>query len=178
MINRNIFTERDVYFMSLAIDEARVAFSKGEIPVGALLVKDGEIVSRAHNMKESSHDPTAHAELLAIRDSSQIIGDWRLDDFTLYVTKEPCVMCAGVILNSRVRRLIYGCRDLKGGAVDSLFHLLDDKRLSHKVEIIQGVLEEECSVLLRRFFLQLRDRDSRCQGNMEPCEKDDRLLNP
>ncbi len=159
MINKKMYTERDVYFMSLALDEARIAFSEGEIPVGAVLIKeDGEIMSRAHNMKESSHDPTAHAELLTIKDLCEKIGDWRLHEFTLYVTKEPCVMCAGAILNSRIKRLIYGCNDLKGGAVDSLFHLLNDKRLNHQVEVIGGVLEEQCSDLLRRFFLQLRDK--------------------
>ncbi len=155
--SENIFTGRDVSFMSLALAEARVSFSEGEIPVGAVLVDgDGTILSKTHNRKEFSRDPTAHAEMLAIREGSTLRADWRLDDATLYVTKEPCVMCAGAIINSRIRRLVYGCDDMKGGAVESLYTLLNDERLNHQVEVVSGMLQEECGEILRKFFTKLR----------------------
>ena len=148
--------EDDIRFMKTALDEAGIAFSKGEVPVGAVLVRDGEIVARSHNCRESSQDPTGHAELLVIRSGAGGSGRWRLTGATLYVTKEPCVMCAGAMVNSRLGRLVYGCKDEKGGAVDSLYHLLSDKRLNHRVEVLAGVLGEECADLLRRFFRSRR----------------------
>lgn len=142
--------------MRLALEEAEVAFTKGEVPVGAVLVKDGEVIARAHNQRESSNDLTGHAEILAMRIGIDKNNNWRLTDVTLYVTKEPCIMCAGAMLNARLGRLVYGCKDEKGGAVDSLYRLLSDKRLNHQVEVVGGVLEDECAEILRRFFRALR----------------------
>ena len=148
--------ETDIYFMRMAIEEAALAFSEGEVPVGAVLVKDGLVAARSHNCRESSHDPTGHAEILVIRSGAGGNDRWRLTDATLYVTKEPCMMCAGAMVNSRLGRLVYGCRDEKGGAVDSLYNLLSDKRLNHQVEVVSGVLEKECAEILKRFFRERR----------------------
>jgi tRNA(adenine34) deaminase len=146
----------NVYFMGLAFEEAKIAFSKGEVPVGAVLVKNGKVIAKAHNQRETSNDPTGHAELILLRCGSRENDNWRLTDTILYVTKEPCIMCAGAMVNARLGRLVYGCRDEKGGAVDSLYHVLSDKRLNHQVEVISGVLEEECVEILRQFFKTLR----------------------
>lgn len=143
--------------MKEALKEAEKAYEKGEIPVGAVVVVNGEIISRAHNIKETTFDPTAHAEMLAIRGAAKILGRWRLIDATLYVTKEPCIMCAGAIVNSRIKRLVYGCDDPKGGGVVSLYNILNDKRLNHQVEIKEGILEIECRDILKRFFRELRE---------------------
>ena len=147
---------QDIYFMKLALEEAGIAFSEGEVPVGAILVSEGNIISKAHNTREASKDPTAHAEILAIRKGVEKSDSWRLSDATLYVTKEPCVMCSGAMVNARIGRLVYGCRDEKGGAVDSLYRLLSDKRLNHQVKIVSGVLEEECAEILKKFFQERR----------------------
>lgn len=144
--------ETDIFFMRMALNEAALAFSEGEVPVGAVLVKGDVLAARCHNSRESSHDPTGHAEILAIRSGAGGERRWRLTDATLYVTKEPCIMCAGAMVNARLGRLVYGCRDEKGGAVDSLYNLLSDKRLNHQVEVTAGVLEEECAELLKSFF--------------------------
>ncbi|MFN3396643.1 MAG: tRNA adenosine(34) deaminase TadA [Thermodesulfovibrionales bacterium] len=149
--------ERDEYFMRLAIKEAGLAFSEGEVPVGAVLVgKDGRIISLAHNKRESLSDPTAHAEIIVLREGAEATGNWRLTDTTLYVTKEPCVMCAGAIVNSRIKKVVYGCLDPKGGGAESLYNILSDRRLNHQVEITKGVLEKECASLLKRFFEERR----------------------
>lgn len=145
--------EEDLEFMRLALGEAVVAYDKGEVPVGAVLVKDGRVISRAHNLRESLRDPSAHAEILALRAATAVFSDsWRLSGATLYVTKEPCVMCSGAIVNSRIARLVYGCTDTKAGGVVSLYHIPTDCRLNHQVEVLAGVLEEECASLLKRFF--------------------------
>ncbi len=146
----------DIDFMKIALREAEIALNKGEIPVGAVIVINGSIISKSHNKKESSLDPTAHAETLAIREAALKIGNWRLNEATLYVTKEPCIMCAGAILNSRLSKLVFGCPDNKGGAAISLYQLLSDNRLNHRVEVISGVLESESRELLKRFFGDLR----------------------
>jgi tRNA(adenine34) deaminase len=148
--------EQDIHFMRLALKEASLAFLKGEVPVGAILAKDGKVISSSHNLREISKDPSAHAEILAIRDATKISDSWRLSGLTLYVTKEPCIMCAGALVNSRVARLVYGCRDEKAGGVDSLYRILNDKRLNHQVEVVSGVLEDECAGLLRKFFKERR----------------------
>ncbi|MEW6067092.1 MAG: tRNA adenosine(34) deaminase TadA [Nitrospirota bacterium] len=148
--------EEDNYFMRLAIKEANLAFEEGEVPVGALLVKEGNVIAKAHNCKETTNDPTGHAEILVIRAGADKNNAWRLTDATLYVTKEPCIMCAGAMVNARLGRLVYGCRDEKGGAVDSLYKLLSDKRLNHHVEVISGVLKDECAEILKRFFQNRR----------------------
>ncbi|MEJ2683094.1 MAG: tRNA adenosine(34) deaminase TadA [Candidatus Sulfobium sp.] len=148
--------EEDVRFMRLALKEASRAGRAGEVPVGALLVRDGEVLSGAYNLREILKDPSAHAEILALRVGAEKSDGWRLTGATLYVTKEPCIMCAGAIINARVSRLVYGCRDVKAGGVDSLYNILNDKRLNHQVEVISGVLEEECAALLRDFFRERR----------------------
>ncbi|MCE5194539.1 MAG: tRNA adenosine(34) deaminase TadA [Nitrospiraceae bacterium] len=146
----------DEFFMRLALEEASLAFLKGEVPVGAVLVSKGSIVSKNHNLRETSKDPSAHAELLALRAGSEKSDSWRLSNATLYVTKEPCIMCAGTMLNARIARLVYGCRDEKGGAVNSLYQILSDNRLNHQVEIASGVLEKECAEMLKNFFKERR----------------------
>ncbi|MGE5239216.1 MAG: tRNA adenosine(34) deaminase TadA [Chloroflexota bacterium] len=151
----------DAGFMRVALAEAAAAFAKGEVPVGAILVADGMIVARGHNERESSLDPTAHAEVLVMRETCRKRGTWRLTDATLYVTKEPCVMCAGTMVNARLGRLVYGCSDRKGGAVVSLYHLLSDERLNHQVIVSGGLLEDECAALLRDFFSARRSRTTR-----------------
>lgn len=148
--------DKDVYFMRLALEEASLAYSEGEIPVGTVLVENGTIIAKARNQRETSKDPTGHAEILALRYGSKDSDSWRLTDATLYVTKEPCVMCAGAMVNARLGKLVYGCKDEKGGAVNSLYSLLSDKRLNHQVEVVSGVLEEECAEILWRFFKSRR----------------------
>ena len=142
--------------MRRALEEAVRAGRAGEVPVGALLVKDGEVVSSAYNLREILKDPTAHAEILALRVGAEKSDSWRLTGATLYVTKEPCVMCAGAMVNARVSRLVYGCSDAKAGGVDSLYNILNDKRLNHQVEVVSGVLGDECAALLRDFFRERR----------------------
>jgi tRNA(adenine34) deaminase len=149
-------SERDVRFMKIALEEAIIAFGDGEVPVGAVLVVEDAVVSKAHNSREVSYDPTGHAEILAIACGAKEIRNWRLTGATLYVTKEPCIMCAGAMVNARLGRLVYGCSDEKGGAVDSLYNLLSDKRLNHQVEVTSGVLEEECAEILKKFFRERR----------------------
>jgi tRNA(adenine34) deaminase len=146
----------DEYFMGLALEEAQSAYEEGEVPVGALLVTEQKIIARTHNKSESTHDATAHAELLAIREGAAVSGDWRLTDTTLYVTKEPCVMCAGALLNARVGRLVYGCRDERFGAVNSRYQLLHDPLLKHQVRVVTRVLEAECAEILKKFFKMRR----------------------
>ncbi|WP_273040304.1 tRNA adenosine(34) deaminase TadA [Thermodesulfovibrio thiophilus] len=146
----------DIYFMKEALKEARKAYEKEEVPVGAVLVINNEIVTRAHNIKETTNDPTAHAEILAIRQAGMVLGAWRLTESTLYVTKEPCIMCAGALVNARLKRLVYGCDDKKGGGVRSLYNIIDDPRLNHHVEITRGILEDQCIHILQKFFKKLR----------------------
>ena len=145
-------SERDEYFMRLAIQEAKRAFAKGEVPVGAVLVADDKVIAMSHNSKESTADPTAHAELLVIREGAVKGGEWRMTDATLYVTKEPCVMCAGAMINARLGRLVYGCRDERFGAVNSRYQLLHDPGLNHQIRVVSGVLELECAEILKEFF--------------------------
>ena len=148
--------ENDVIYMKAALDEALEAYAVGEVPIGAVVVRRGEIIGRGHNRRETWKDPTAHAELLAIRDACQQLGGWRLTESTLYVTIEPCSMCAGAIVLARIPRLVYGALDPKGGAVDSLFDLVRREDLNHKVEVTGGVLEDDCRALIQRFFQELR----------------------
>ncbi len=146
----------DADFMEMALEEANAAFAEGEVPVGSVLVIGNTVIARAHNTKEYSNDPTNHAEMLALKSGAQKVGRWRLSDATLYVTMEPCIMCAGAMVNARLGRLVYGCRDDKGGAVDSLYALLSDQRLNHRVTVVSGVLEEECAEMLKKFFRDKR----------------------
>ncbi|MBI5101222.1 MAG: nucleoside deaminase [Nitrospirae bacterium] len=149
-------SDQDIYFMKLALEEAARAFNCGEVPVGAVVVRDGEVLSSACNLRESTKDPSAHAEVLCLRASTGKSDSWRLGGATLYVTMEPCIMCAGAIINSRIQRLVYGCRDPKAGGVDSLYNILSDPRLNHRVEVISGVLSNECASLLKQFFAERR----------------------
>jgi tRNA(adenine34) deaminase len=142
----------DRRMMEHALGLARQAEAMGEVPVGAVIVRDGRIISQAFNLRETLHDPTAHAERLALTLAGRALGSWRLEGCTLYVTLEPCVMCAGAIVQSRVQRLVYGAVDRKAGACQSLYRLVDDRRLNHRVEWISGILEEECSEILSLFF--------------------------
>lgn len=138
--------------MRLALKEAERALQHGDVPIGAVVVKDGDVIGSACNERELSADPTAHAEILALRAAATAVGSWRLDDSTLYVTLEPCPMCAGAIVLGRVPRLVYGPQDPRAGAALSLYNIVQDDRLNHQVELTTGVLEEECADLLRSFF--------------------------
>ena len=143
--------------MRIALEEARRAGEEGEVPIGAVLVSEGKVIGRGRNRPIALSDPTAHAEIQALRDGGLRAGNYRLPGSTLYVTLEPCIMCAGAILQARVGRLIFGIEDPKGGAVSSLYSLLEDSRLNHRVEVTVGVLQEECRDLLRRFFRERRN---------------------
>ena len=145
----------DNYYMGLALTEARKAFALGEVPIGAVLVMDNQVVSAAHNMRESWHDATAHAEVIAIRDACQQLNRWRLTGATLYVTIEPCPMCAGALVMSRIDKLVYGSPDYKAGAVESLFNIVQHPALNHRLEVIAGVRADECSGIMKE-FLRLR----------------------
>jgi tRNA(adenine34) deaminase len=148
--------ELDRAMMQRALDLAREAAGMGEIPVGALIVRDGKIISQAFNLRETLHDPTAHAERLAITLAGQVLGSWRLEGCTLYVTLEPCPMCAGAIVQSRIPRVVYGAADPKAGACASLFQIVSDPRLNHRSEVTAGVLERECGEILSLFFQDRR----------------------
>lgn len=139
-------------FMELALAEARLAAEQGEVPVGAVLVRGGKVLARAHNMREAWLDATAHAEIIVIREACSIVGNWRLSGCTLYVTVEPCPMCAGAIFNSRIDTVIFGCRDNRAGAVESLFNVLSHPLLNHRPQVIGGILEEPCAAVVREFF--------------------------
>ncbi len=144
-------------YMRLALEEARKAFSLGEVPVGAVVVSpEGEVIGRGHNLKESTKDPTAHAEIVAIREAAQTFGDWRLEGCALFVTVEPCLMCCGAIIQARIPRLFFGACDPKFGAVVSLMQAFDLEGLNHRVDYVGGVMEDECVQLLRSFFRRLR----------------------
>ena len=142
--------------MRAALEQARLAASHDDVPVGAVVVHDGRIIAARHNERELQHDPTAHAEVLALRDAARQLGRWRLDDCTLVVTLEPCVMCAGALLNARVGHLVYGAADLKGGATASLYNVCADPRLNHNPPVTHGVLAAESAALLEQFFAARR----------------------
>ena len=149
------FAMSDQFWMREALVVARQGLSLDEVPVGAIIIKDGAVIARAHNRREQTKDPTAHAELIAIRLAASSIGDWRLTDTTLYVTLEPCPMCCGAIVLARIPRVVYAASDPKAGAAGTLYNLLQDERLNHRVEVTQGILAAESSHLLKSFF---RDR--------------------
>ena len=143
---------KDEEIMQFAIEEALQASREGEVPVGAVLIREGNVLARNHNRSLSLNDPTAHAEILALREGAARMGNYRMDGCELYVTIEPCPMCAGAILHSRISRLIFGARDERGGAVASLYQLLHDQRLNHRVQVTEGVLAERCGEILQDFF--------------------------
>lgn len=148
----------DEALVRLAIEEARKAARLEEVPVGAVVAKGEDILARAHNRRESDADPTAHAEILALREASRRLGTWRLEGCVLAVTLEPCPMCAGAIVNARISKLVYGCSDPKAGACYSLYNIVQDPRLNHEVEVVDGVLERDCASLLSDFFSSRRAR--------------------
>ncbi|HEY4730601.1 MAG TPA: tRNA adenosine(34) deaminase TadA [Myxococcales bacterium] len=146
----------DETFMAQALAEARLAAEEGEVPIGAVVVADGRVVGRGRNARERLRDPTAHAEILALQEASRALERWRLSGATMYATLEPCPMCAGALVSARIDRLVYGVADPKAGAVDTLFDLVRDGRLNHRVEVASGVLAQECGEILREFFRQRR----------------------
>lgn len=143
-------------WMKLALDEARLALDHADVPIGAIAVRHGEVIARAHNRREIDGDPTAHAELIAIRQAARVIGHWRLEDVTLYCTLEPCAMCAGAMVLARLPRLVYAAPDPKAGAGGSIMDLLAHPQLNHRVEVVGGVLADESAALIREFFAKLR----------------------
>ncbi len=152
---------KDEFYMGKALAEADIAAAVGEIPIGAVIVYQKKVIARAYNLRETLPCATAHAELLAIEKACRALGRWRLTGCTLYVTVEPCPMCAGAIVNSRLDKVVYGCDDPKAGAVRSLFHIVDNERLNHRVEVVAGVRADECAQKMKDFF---RTRRLKCFG--------------
>ncbi len=148
--------DKDIDLMQEALKEAEIAYSHQEVPVGAVAVYQNKIIGRAHNQKEELHDPTAHAEILAIQQAAKYLGSWHLEDIDLYVTLEPCPMCAYAMLQSRINRLIFGTPDPKAGAVGSIINIVQDKRFNHQIEVVSGVLKKECNLILQKFFQERR----------------------
>ena len=148
----------DEKYMQEAINEAKKAKELNEVPIGAVIVYENEIIARGHNLRETSQQTLSHAELVAIEEANRKSGSWRLEDCTLYVTLEPCPMCAGAIIQGRIKRVVYGAPDPKAGCAGTLMNLLDDSRFNHQAEVTKGVLEEECASLLTDFFRELRKR--------------------
>ena len=156
---------RDEYFMREALAEAEKAHQAGEVPVGAVVVdKEGRIIGRGHNLVVAGHDPSGHAEIIALRNASQNIKNYRLDNCAIYVTLEPCPMCSGAIIGARLTRLVYGAKDQKAGAVESVFKLFDERRVNHHTGVTAGVLEEDCLRMLRSFFVELRKSRGKSNG--------------
>lgn len=143
-------SDRD--YMELALEEARTAAAEGEVPVGAVLVKDGKVLASTHNRREATGNPMDHAEILALKESAERLGGWRLEGSTLYVTLEPCPMCAGALVQARVARLVFGARDFNLGAAGSRYNLVSDETIHHRLEVLDGIMEEKCAGLLREFF--------------------------
>ncbi|MBQ1621564.1 MAG: tRNA adenosine(34) deaminase TadA [Selenomonadaceae bacterium] len=160
--------QEDAFYMRAALAEAAQAYALGEVPIGAVLVDEaGEIVARGHNLRERDHDATAHAEMIAIRAACERLGRWRLSGLTLYVTIEPCPMCAGAIVMSRVDRVVYGGTDYKAGACESLFNIPGHPAINHHPEVTAGVLAEECADIMKRFFRERRARKKAAQKNID-----------
>lgn len=147
----------DEYFMREALRQGQKAYAADEVPVGAVVVRENKIIGRAHNQVELLKDATAHAEMLALTQAEAAVGDWRLTDCDLYVTKEPCAMCAGAVVHTRIRRVIFGCADPSAGAAGSVMNLLQMQSLNHRCEITSGVLQTECAAILQEFFRKRRD---------------------
>jgi tRNA(adenine34) deaminase len=147
---------KDIELMQEALREAEIAYSHQEVPIGAVVVYQNKIIARAHNRKEELQNPTAHAEILALQEAARYLGSWHLEDIDLYVTLEPCPMCAYAMLQARIKRLIFGTPDPKAGAAGSIINIIQDKRFNHQIEVVSGVLEKECSLILQRFFQERR----------------------
>lgn len=148
----------DNYYMGLALQEAQKAYDLGEVPIGAVLVIDGQVLAKAHNLRETCHDATAHAEVIVIQQTCQMLKRWRLTGATLYVTIEPCPMCAGALVNSRVDRLVYGSADYKAGAVESIFNVVQNEALNHRMAVTAGVRGDECAAIMKAFFRERRKK--------------------
>jgi len=148
--------EKDKQFMKLAIEQAKIAEENGDVPIGAVIIYQNQIIGKAYNQREQLKDPTAHAEIIALTQAAAFLESWRLNDCTIYVTLEPCPMCAGALVLARMDRLVYGCDDPKTGAVKSLYNIVQDERLNHRLEVTSGVLADECSELLQEFFQKRR----------------------
>ena len=157
-------TDADSLFMRMALEQAAKSAAIGEVPIGAVLVHEGAILAQAHNHREAWQDPTAHAELIVIREGAKALGQWRLIDTTLYVTLEPCAMCLGAIVLARIPRLVFGAKDPKAGACGSVLDFASDPRLNHRVEVVGGMLEEESQRMLTGFFKELRVREPDCNA--------------
>ena len=149
---------KHITYMQAAIEEAKKAQNLGEVPIGAVIVKDGEIIARGYNLRETSQLSNAHAEMIAIAKANEMVGSWRLEDCTLYVTLEPCPMCAGALVQSRIPTVVFGAHDPKGGCCGTIYNLLDESKFNHRCELVSGVLEEECGQLLSDFFRNLRQK--------------------
>ncbi|HEY3198475.1 MAG TPA: tRNA adenosine(34) deaminase TadA [Nitrospirales bacterium] len=150
--------DADILYMTLALEEARTAAAAGEVPIGAVLVVDQSVLSRGRNQRENRQDPTAHAEMIALRSAAETMQSWRLLDSTLYVTMEPCVMCIGAAILARIKRLVFAVRDPKAGACGSIFNIPKERRLNHHLEVSEGILEQESRELLQEFFNSLRKK--------------------
>lgn len=149
--------KEDKRFMRQALNLAKKAEAKGDVPIGCVIVYDGKVIARGYNRRNADKTTLAHAEILAIKKASKVIGDWRLEDCTMYVTLEPCQMCAGAIVQARIPRVVIGCMNPKAGCAGSIINLLDMKQFNHQVNVTRGVLEEECSTLMKEFFVWLRE---------------------
>ncbi|HLD75133.1 MAG TPA: tRNA adenosine(34) deaminase TadA [Bdellovibrionota bacterium] len=158
MVSTIIFSmsTQDIFYMFQALEQAKKAKQSDEVPIGAILVNQGQVISRAHNLREKLGDPTAHAEIVALREAGAKLGGWRLEGATLYVTVEPCFMCAGALISARIFRVVFGCRDAKVGALRSLYNLGQDQRLNHQLLIEEGILEDQCRLLMKEFFKSRR----------------------
>ena len=146
----------DQQYMQIAIEQARIAEENGDVPIGAVIIYQNQIIGKAYNQREQLQDPTAHAEIIALTQAAAFLESWRLIDCTIYVTLEPCCMCAGALVLARIERLVYGCDDLKTGAIKSLYNIVQDERLNHCLEVTSGILADECSELLQNFFQRRR----------------------
>ncbi len=146
--------------MKLAIDQALIAEENGDVPIGAVIVYQNQVIGRAYNQREQLQDPTAHAEIIALTQAAAFLESWRLLDCTIYVTLEPCCMCTGALVLARMKRLVYGCDDPKTGAIKSLYHIVQDERLNHKVEVTSGIMAGECTAMLQSFFMRRRNENN------------------
>ena len=150
------YMEKYIKYMEMALEEARLAEQVDEVPIGCVIVKDDKVIAKAHNLRETSNDPLGHAETLAIKKASKVLGDWQLVNCELYVTIEPCIMCAGAIIQSRISKVIYGAPDLKGGAFGSSINVLEANNINHRPEVVSGILEKECTELIKNYFKSKR----------------------
>ena len=150
------YMEQYVKYMKMALEEARLAAKEDEVPVGCVIVKDDKVIAKAHNLRETNRDPLGHAETIAIKEASKVLNDWQLVNCELYVTVEPCIMCAGAIIQSRISKVIYGAPDLKGGAFGGSINVLDANNINHRPEVIKGVLEKECTEIIKSYFKSKR----------------------